>query len=144
MQAVCCCVGYWDPHKVRAPGKHLFLRGGRNIVCSIFVHKDTQYIHFGLMEWPSPFIIQDTTPKSVDAALTLIFQRWSRYHLSHFCPSKHPILQLWVNSTTQPLDNQSCNYTNGWRSIDYDFEDTVVMTPQAVLLQMAVNTFILG
>ena len=40
------------------------------------VYKDGQYIDYEYKPYHSPWIIQDATPKIVDALLTLIFRLW--------------------------------------------------------------------
>jgi hypothetical protein len=50
--------------------------GNNNIVTSIFAFRDGQYIDYRLTQLKSPFIIDDTRTKILDALLMLIFMRY--------------------------------------------------------------------
>jgi len=54
---------------------HLLLNDSNHFLAIIFAHTGGQYIEFGLMLLNSPWIIQDVSPKIVEAQLTFLFKR---------------------------------------------------------------------
>jgi len=54
-----------------------------------------------------------------------------------------PILRLWINAITQPLDYTRCNTQNCWRSVDADFQTGAVTMSRSHLHRMAANTLIM-
>jgi len=96
------------------------------------------------MLYHSPWIIQDATPKIVDALLMLIFRLGMEPCRCLFCSSKLPICWLWIPvSKWHPNGLTTYQTKNRWRSIDAHFQNVAVTVSISLLPIKAANTLVM-
>jgi hypothetical protein len=89
-------------------------------------YKGCQYSDYGYMPYHSPWIIQDVTPKIVDALLTLIFRLGMRPCHFLFCPSRLPICWLWIPASKCHPNGLTYKTRNCWHSVDAQCQNVAV------------------
>jgi len=95
------------------------------------------------MPYHSPWIIQDATPKIVDALLTLIFRPGMGPCRFLFCPSRLPICWLWIPASKWHPNGLTFKIKNCWRSIDAHFQNMAVTLLISLLPTKAAHTLVM-
>jgi hypothetical protein len=95
------------------------------------------------MLYHSPWIIQDATPKIVDALLTLIFRLGMGPCHFLFCPSRLPVCWLWIPASKWHSNGLTYKIKNHWRSVDAHFQNVAVTVSIFLLPIKAAHTLIM-
>jgi len=95
------------------------------------------------MLYQSPWIIQDATPKIVDALLTLIFRLVMGPCHFLFCPSRLPLCWLWIPASKWHSNGLTYKIKNRWRSIDAHFQNVALTLSISLLPIKAVHTLVM-
>ena len=95
------------------------------------------------MPYRSPWIIQDATPKIVDALLTLIFRLGMGPCHFLFCPSRPPVCWLWRPASKWHSNGVTYKIKNRWRSVDVHFWNVAVTVSISPLPIMAADTLVM-
>jgi len=85
------------------------------------------------MPYHSPWIIQDATPKIVDALLTLIFRLLMGPYRFLFCPWRQPICWLWLPVSKWHPNGLTYTIKNRWCSVDAHFQNVAVTVSISLL-----------
>jgi len=95
------------------------------------------------MPYHSPSIIQDATPKIVDALLTLIFRLGMGPCRVLFCPSRLPICWLWIPASKWHPNGYTYKIKNRWHYVDVHFQNVAVTVSVSVLPIKAAHTLVM-
>ena len=95
------------------------------------------------MPYHSPWIIQDATPKIVDALLTLIFRRGMGPSRFLFCLSRLPICWLWIPVSKWHHNGLTYKIKNRWHSIDAHFQNVAVTLSSSLVRIKAAHTLVM-
>jgi hypothetical protein len=95
------------------------------------------------MPYCSPWIIQDATPKIVDALLTLIFRLGMGPSPFLFCPSRLPVCWLWIPASKWHYNRLTYKIKNRWRSVDAHFHNVAVTVWISLLRIKAAHTLVM-
>jgi hypothetical protein len=95
------------------------------------------------MPYHSPWMIQDATPKIVDALLTLIFILGMGPCRVLFCPSRLPICWLWIPASKWHPNVLTNKIKNRWRSVDTHFQNVAVTVSISLLPLKASHTLVM-
>jgi len=95
------------------------------------------------MENHSHLIIQDATPKIVDAQLTLIFRLGMGPCHGLFWPPRLPICWLWIPASKWHYNVLTYKIKNCWCSVDAHFQNVAVTVSISLLPIMAAHTLVI-
>ena len=95
------------------------------------------------MPYHSPWIIQDATPKIVDALLTLIFRLGMGPCHFLFCPSRLPVCWLWIPASKWHSNGLTYKIKNRWRSVDAHFQNVAFAVSISLLPIKAAHTLVM-
>ena len=119
---------------------HTFSWRGREHFTFSVAYKGSQYFVHYYVQPITLQITQDTSPRIVDAPLTLIFMMGQRVYDILICLGRQPILCLRLFATYCPPDYPTYRTKNRWRSVDAHFPDVAGSVSHSLFSIQAANT----
>jgi len=95
------------------------------------------------MPYHSPSIIQDATPRIVDALLKIIFRLGMGPCRVLFCPSRLPICWLWIPASKWHPNGLTHKIKNRWHSVDAHFPNVAVTMSISLVPIQASHTLVM-